>query len=269
MPFLRYGCAGQRRVELEGEPPLDALELRWQSAIEAQVDVRAGVHAHGAARARERAEPRWIGRGHQRPDVIRGGEGRRIERAVDQVVGRAVVDEVHEVRAEARILEHHIARLAHEPVAEHQSVLLVGQLGRQRAGAGDHLECGLEQARERMPDGVGQAAQQRHAEGHVVHHLDGRAAGLVHHAHGHLGHDQDAENQHHRAQPLPALQLFRGEGISDQRRHETAEGHRRDGRGIVVGRIDGRGRVEDAEQAVGILVGVDFPHDRAALSVSA
>ena len=139
------------------------------------------------------------------------------------------MNEVHEVRAEGGVLEHHVAGLPDQAVPEHQAVLLVGELGRQGPRAGDHLEGGLEQPGERVPDGAGQAAQQRHPEGHVVHDLDRRAAGLVDDAHGDLGHNQDAEDQHHGGEPLPALELFRGKRVGDERGDEAAEGHRRDG----------------------------------------
>lgn len=98
------------------------------------------------------------------------------------------------------------------------------------------------------------------AEGHVVDHLDRGAARLVDDAHGHFGYDQHRKNQHHRTQPFPALQFLGGEGVGDERRNEAAEGDSGYSRQVVPRCMDCGGGVEDTKQAVGILIGVDFPH---------
>ena len=55
------GSAGQGRVELESQSPLDAGDLGWQAAIEAQIDIGAGIDADAAASAGQRTEARRIG----------------------------------------------------------------------------------------------------------------------------------------------------------------------------------------------------------------
>jgi hypothetical protein len=254
------GRSRQRRIQLEGELALDAGQLRGKPAVEVRVGVRAGVDGDRAASACQGREAGRVGRCHQRPHVVRTRERARIDRAVDQVVHRAVVDEVDQVRAEVRILERDAACLPDEAVAEHQSVLLVAQFARQGADARNDLEGRLEQARERVPDRTGDAAEKGHAERDVGHHLDGGSAGLVDDAHGHPRHDEDGEHQQHGGQPLPALQLLGREGVGHQRRDEPAEGHGGDRRHVVARAVDGCRSVEDAEQAVGVLVGVDLPH---------
>lgn len=136
----------------------------------------------------------------------------------------------------------------------------LAQLARQGADTGDDLEGSLEEARERVPDRAGDAAEEGHAERDVGHHLDGGSAGLVDDAHGHPRHDEDGEHQQHGGQPLPALQFLGREGVGHQRRDEPAEGHGGHRRHVVAGAVNGCRGVEDAEQAVGVLVGVDLPH---------
>jgi hypothetical protein len=118
------------------------------------------------------------------------------------------VDEVDQVGAEGRVLENHVASLADQAVAEHQSVLLVAQFDRQGSDARNNLEGRFEQTGQRVADRAGDAAQRGHPEGYVADDLDGGTAGLVHDAHRDLGHDQHREDQHDCAQPLPALQFL-------------------------------------------------------------
>ena len=162
--------------------------------------------------------------------------------------------------AEVRILERHLAGAPDQPVAKHQAVLFVGKFAGQGAWAGNGLEGGFEQACQGVANGAGDAAEHDHAEGHVGHDLDRGAACLVHDAHGGPGQDQDGEHEQYRAQPLPALQLLRGKGVGDQGGHEAAECHGGNGRHVVARGVDGRCCIEDAEQAVRVLVSVDLPH---------
>ncbi len=55
------GCAGQGRVELKSQPPLDAGDLGRQSPVEAQIDIGTGIDADTAASAGQRTEARRIG----------------------------------------------------------------------------------------------------------------------------------------------------------------------------------------------------------------
>ena len=144
------------------------------------------------------------------------------------------MDEVDQICAESRILEHHVASFADQSVAEHQPVLLVAQLRRKRSRPRDYLEGGLKQTGQGVADGAGDASQYRYTKGHVVHDLHGRSTGFVHDAHRHLGHDQHGEHQHHRAQPFPALELLWREGVGDQGGHEATKGDSRDSGQVVV-----------------------------------
>ena len=80
---------GSVGLRLKRQPSLNALDLRRQPAVQAQVDVGAGVHAHGAAGTGERAEARRVGRrpsGAKRHRTMRRWLDRASRRS-----GRAVV----------------------------------------------------------------------------------------------------------------------------------------------------------------------------------
>ena len=111
-------------VQLEGEQCPDTGDFGWQAVGELGVDVRAGIDLHRVAVGRK---PRRIGAAHQRPDVGALGKGGGVDRAVLQVVERAVVDVGDHVGAQLRIVDGRAAGGLDQPIAEHDAVLLVGK----------------------------------------------------------------------------------------------------------------------------------------------
>ena len=170
--------------------------------------------------------------------------------------------EVDEIGPEGRIEKHDGAGFLDEARAEHQPVLLIRELQRQRAVAGNHLEGGLEEFGEGIADHVGEVTEQPQAEGDVGHHLDRLIAELVDDADGDARDQQHRIDQDHPGEPLPAVELVRCKRIGQQRGNEAGRDDDGQGPGVAIGADHGGHGVEDAIQRVVVAVAVDFVHDR-------
>ena len=236
-----------------------------QASIQVRVHRRAGLNIADPAGG-DRGEACGIGRCHQAPQVAGADRGfaerGRIDRSIRQVEHRAVVDEIHQVGPEVRIVEDDLPRPLDQRVAEHDAVPLIGQIRTLLGGARQRLERRLEDFGERVADGAGEIAEERHAERDIGDHLHRLGAELIDDAHGDLRHKQDGIDEQHARQPLPADQLVRHEGVGNRRRYKTAEGDHRDRLQVRVRTHDRGDRIEDAVKAVVIAVGVDLVHTR-------
>ncbi len=251
----------KRRVQSLTEASGEVRDLRRETTVDRRVHGIARVGGHAGCRGDD-AETRRVGGAHRCPEVGRRGEGGRRDGAVGDVVGGAVADEVDEVGANCGVRDGRATSLLDESTAEHQAVLLIGELGRKSGGSGKNLKRGFEEFGNGVADGARQATERSHAEGHVGDDAVGRAASLVDDAHGHPGHEQHAINEHDGDEPLPALKLLGLEHVGDHGRDEPAERHGSDGAQVGVGGHDRGDRVEDAGQRLRVVIGVDLPHGR-------
>ena len=140
---------------------------------------------------------------------------------------------------------------------------MVREFGRKGTRTGNGLKRRLEEFGDGVADRTGEASEGGHAEGDVGNDADGSASRLVDDAHGYAGNEEHAVDQDDAHDPLPALQLLRREHVRDQGRDEAAEGDSGNCAEVGARGHDCRDGVEDAEQALRVVVGVDLPHGAA------
>src|SRR5205823_2763116 len=181
-------------------------------------------------------------------------ERRRIDGSIGQVEHRAVVDEIHQVGPEVRIIEDDLPRPFDQRIAEHDAMPLVSEIGTLLRGTRQRLESWLEDFGKRVADGAGEVPEERYTERNIGDHLHRLGAELIDDAHGDLRDKEDGIDEQHARQPLPANELVRHEGVGNPRCYETAEGDYCYRLQIRVRTHDRGDRIEDAVKAVVIAV---------------